>query len=294
MSGSSGSGAPDTPTHAPHMLLVSDTVAEQRAGTAGWVDEQLTDGAKVFYKARPRGWDGGDPGWLLGAAGAPGAPRALATGQLEIADFAGVVEVAGGTTAGLHRLLTDEVTRGMREGWPRVAMCQESPSHPLADEAELAEFSAQEASYDYLAARWPVTTLCQLTLAWETPAARWETAALHHGGILDARWSASWARGRWQVRGELDISVVTRFAAALHGALRARRDTDGDPTLHVDASGVEFFDLACAQAVMLAAHAAARHQQIVIHHAGDSLRDKIIAVGQPRTLSFADVERQRP
>ena len=287
LSGSGGLANPGAPVGPAHTLLVCDTVAQQRAGTAQWLDGQLADGAKVFYKARPRGWDGGDPGWLLGVAGARRAPQALATGQLEIQDFAGVIDLAGGTTAGLRRLLTDEAARGLREGWPRVAMCQESPSRAMADEAEIDEYTAQEASYDHLAARWPVTTMCQMTLAWENPAARWETAALHHGGIQDIRWGATWLRGYWQVRGELDVTVVTRFAAALHGALRARRDTGGDPTLHLDAAGVEFFDLACAQAVMLAAHAAARHQQIVVHHGSDSLRDAIAAVGQPRTLSFA-------
>jgi anti-anti-sigma regulatory factor len=277
------SGKP--PASGTHLLLVCDTEAAQRARAAGWLEEQLTDGAKVFYKARPRGWDGGDPGWLLGAGGAPRAPRALATGQLEILDFAAVVDVAGGTTAGLHRLLTDEAARGLAEGWPRVAMCQESPGRAMADDAEIAEFTAQEACYDQLGAQWPVTTLCQLTLDWESPAALWETAALHCGGILDTHWGASWAAGHWQLRGELDITAVPRFAAALHGALRARRDAGGDPTLHIDASGIEFFDLACAQTVMLAAHAAARRQLIVVHH-GDALRDAIAVVGQPRTLRF--------
>lgn len=283
-------GSPGTTTPGgdrAHSLLVSETDRDQRVGATAWVDEQLSGGAKVFYKARPEVW-GGDPHWLLGPGGTPRASRALTTGQLEIMDFVEVVQAAGGTTQGLRELQFDEITRGLGEGWVRVAMSQESPGRPLADEAEIAEFTAQESAYDELARDWPLTTLCQLTLVHENPVATWETAALHSGDIVDHQWSALWHDGRWRVRGELDASVVQRFGAALHGALRRCFQENADPTLHVDASEIEFVDVATAQSLILSAHSAGRRQRIVVHGADEVLRDVVAAVGRPRSLEYAD------
>ncbi len=157
-----------------HGLLVADTDRERRVGAAAWVDRQLTGGAKVYYK----GWldDGEDPRdhWIAGHGGAPSARGALATGQLEIMGFPEVVSICGGTTEGLHQLLHREVEQAItQQGWARVALSQESARRPMADETEAAEFAAQEAAYDDLARAWPVTTLCQLTLADENVAAIW-------------------------------------------------------------------------------------------------------------------------
>jgi hypothetical protein len=270
-----------------HSLLVSETTPDQRVGAAAWVDEQLAAGAKVFYKARPHAWGGDDPRWLAGPAGTPRARWAFRTGQLEIMDFAEVIEVAGGTTQGLREMQAAEVTRGLDEGWARLAMSQESAGRPLADDDEIAEYVEQEAGYDELARHWPLTTLCQLTLAQESPTASWEVAGLHCGDIVDHQWSAVWAGGRWRVRGELDITVVERFSAALDGALRHRLRHDDDPTLRIDASGIEFVDVGSAQSLMLATYAAARRQRIVIHDARASVRNVVTAVGRPPTLSFA-------
>ncbi|MCD2192051.1 STAS domain-containing protein [Actinomycetospora endophytica] len=269
-----------------HSLLVSETTPDQRVGAAAWVDEQLAAGAKVFYKSRPCDWGGDDPRWLVGPAGSSCARWAFRTGQLEIRDFAEVIDLAGGTTRGLRELQAAEVARGLDEGWPRLAMSQESASRPLADDAEIAEYAEQEAGYDELARRWPLTTLCQLTLAHESSPAAWEIAGLHSGDIVDHQWSAAWSDGRWHVRGELDVTVVGRFSAALDGALRQCLHSEDDPTLRIDASGIEFLDVGSAQSLMLAGYAAARRQRIVVHGARDSVRNVVTAVGRPPSLSF--------
>jgi hypothetical protein len=270
-----------------HSLLVSETVRDQRVGAAAWVDEQLDGGAKVFYTARPDGWAGGDPRWLVGPLGSARAPGAAATGQLEILDFAEVIRIAGGTTAGLRELQAGEVARGLDEGWDRIAMSQESPGRPMADDDEVAEFAAQEAGYDELARDWPLTTLCQLTLAQENPAAIRETSALHWGDIVDHQWSAFRAGGRWHLRGEVDATVAERFGAALQGALR-RSEHPGTPdaALQVDATEVEFFDIASALSLTLTVRSAAR--RVVLHGANELVRDAIAAVGRPSTLLLAD------
>lgn len=274
-----------------HGLLVADTDRERRVGTAAWVDRQLSGGAKVYYK----GWldDGEDPGrhWLARAGGASRAGGALESGQLEIVAFPAVVRACGGTTEGLHALLTDEVERAVAgQGWSRVAMSQESARRPMADEAEAAEFAAQEAAYDELARRWPLTTLCQLTLADENPAAAWESAALHHHQLLDPQWSASSADDRWWVRGTLDAHVTERFGAALYGALREARVAPGGPDLHVDLSGVDFVDLAFVQTLFLTARAAPR-QRVVVHDCSPFVRRVIEAVGPPPSVVMAGGDR---
>jgi anti-anti-sigma regulatory factor len=265
-----------------HTLAVAATVHEQRTGTAAWLDHHLAAGTKVFYKVRPD--DGRD--WLTGPDGPPRASAALASGQLEVMDFAEVVRVAGGTTEGLRRLQESEVDRGLDEGWPRIAMSQESAGRPMTDAAEIAEYAAQESAYDELARRAPVITRCQLTAAFENRTASWETASLHCGGIVDGQWRARWVHGRWELDGEIDVHVAACFGAALHGALRLRFDGPGDPDLHVDASRVAFFDVAGAQSLLLAAHTAARNQTVVVHGAGRHLQDLVAAVGLPRTLRF--------
>lgn len=272
-----------------HGLLVADTDRERRVGTAAWVDRQLADGAKVYYK----GWldDGEDPRdhWITGRGGAPSARAALATGQLEIMGFPEVVSICGGTTEGLHRLLHREVEQAITgQGWGRVALSQESARRPMADEAEAAEFAAQESAYDDLARAWPVTTLCQLTLADENVAAIWESAALHHHQILDPQWSAATSQRRWWLRGTIDAHVTERFGAALYGALREALDAADGPDLHIDLSGVEFADLAFVQTLFLSARAVIAHQRVVLHGCPPFLASVLDTVGRPRSVLLVE------
>lgn len=276
-----------------HGLLLADTDRERRVGAAAWVDRQLRTGAKVYYK----GWltDGDDDPqnhWLLGRGGAPTARDASESGQLEIVGFPEVVARCGGTTEGLHALLSGEVERAVRQGFARVAMSQESARRPMVDEAEAAEFAAQESAYDDLARRWPLTTLCQHNVAEENAAATWESAALHHHQLLDPQWSASLSRRRWYLRGTLDAHVTERFGAALYGALREAHAAGDGPDLHVDLSGVEFADLAFAQTLFLTAHSVAAEQRVVLHGASAFLHRLFETVGRPRSvLLVADGDR---
>lgn len=269
-----------------HSLLVADTDRERQVGAAAWVDRQLATGAKVYYK----GWleqgprSGGH--WLAGPYGALRAAEAMTSGQLEFLDFGTVVERCGGTTEGLRNLLSGEVIRAMHQGWSRVAMSQESPRRPMADENEAAEYAAQEAGFDEFAERWPVTTLCQLTIADENRAAAWESAAVHHHGILDTQWSSHFVDGRWWLRGELDAHVVQRFGAALYGALRERRLLGGGGDLEVDMSGVDFVDLACAQSLALTARSAGRGQRLLVSGASSFVRRVVETAGCPPTVLF--------
>lgn len=278
------------PLHTPgtHRLLVADTDGHRRVRAGSWVGRELARGAKVYYK----GWlDEGaraEQHWIVGPSGAPGAPDAFASGQLEFLDFPSVIERCGGTTEGLFKLQTDEVERALDEGWPSVAMSQESPHRPMVDEDEAAELAAQERGYDLLADRWPLSTLCQLTIDEENAAANWETAAVHYREISDVHWSSSHHGGCWQLRGALDAHVARRFSAAVYGALDEARRSPSGPDLHIDLAAVEFMDFACAQILLLNARSAAREQKIVLHRAGDFLRHLIIAAGRPRSVLFSD------
>lgn len=276
-----------------HALLVADTDARRRTRTAAWVGRELARGSKVYYK----GWleDGAPPDrhWIVGPRGAPGGGDALDSGQLEFLDFPAVVERCGGTTDGLFELQDEECRRAVGAGWPSVAMSQESARRPMADEDEASEFAAQENGYDVLASRWPLTTLCQLTIDEENSRAAWEAAAVHFREITDEHWSSSYYGGCWQPRGELDTHVVLRFSAAIDGALRDALSSGDGPDLHVDLAAVEFMDFACAQVLMLTARSASRRQRVIVYRASPLLRHLIVAAGRPATLLFGDEDAAR-
>lgn len=77
-----------------HVMVVADSAARQREATSAWLDEEIGRGAKIYYK-----------GWFDAAAagrhwvGGPDGPRrgrdALARGQIELCDFATVIERCG-------------------------------------------------------------------------------------------------------------------------------------------------------------------------------------------------------
>lgn len=282
-----------------HLLFVADSDRHQRAATSTWLEEELRRGAKIYYKGWLRHGHGPDRHWLSGPEGPRRGREAIASGQLEFCDFPTVIERCGGTTTGLHRLLTDEVTRAMDEGWPSVAMSQESARRPMGSDAEAAEFAEQERGYDVLIRSWPLRVLCQLTTTAENDAAVWESAAVHHGGVIDAGWSAEAgvptavtagvvAGPRWAVRGELDAYAARRFGGALAGALRQARETRAGPHLLVDLARVEFMDVACAQMLALSARSAPSGQEIRVCGASRMTRRLLDAVERPRTLVVLD------
>jgi anti-anti-sigma regulatory factor len=272
-----------------HTLFVGDAERQVRGGAAAWVERELAYGSKVYYK----GWlSGGQrPHWITGPAGARGARDALVTGQLEFLDFPTLIDRGGGTADGLYALLSDEVERALDDQWPTMAMTQESPRLPMADEGQVSEYTAQEAGFDVLAERWPVRVLCQLSVPDENDTAVWETVAVHYRHVVDAVWSATGGSACWQPRGDLDAHVARRFGAAVHGALRAARGSEDGPDLHLDLSAVEFMDVACAKILMLAARSAPRDQHVVLYGGPRSLRRLFDAVGRPASVRESEDAR---
>lgn len=271
-----------------HTLVVAPTDRARQAGAAAWVDRELAAGAKVYYK----GWAPEPPAqhWLTGREGSERARTALASGQMEFLDFPTVVERAGGNAVGLGRLLIDEVERALDEGWRRVAMTQESFHRPMADEAELAEFIAQEAWFDRLGERRPLQVLCQLTLDEENAAAVDAAAAVHHRDLVDVGWSARVVDGRWRPAGDLDVVVAHRVAAALRGALREPTLPDADG-LHVDLTEVTFLDRAAAHALCAVAAAPrppGAADRLVVHGANPVARRLLGTLDPPPQLVLAE------
>jgi anti-anti-sigma regulatory factor len=276
-----------------HTLNVADAVDQGRRGTASWVERELAHGSKVFYK----GWvpDGRRPDqhWITGPAGPRGARDALASGQLEFLDFPTVVERSGATADGVIKLYRDEVERALDDHWPTVAMTQESPGLPMADNADLvSQYITWEAGFDALTEQWPVRLLCQLSVPDESETAIWETVAVHHHDVVDGFWSATADdTGLWTPRGDLDAHVARRFGAAVHGALRAARRREDCVDLHVDLSAIDFMDVACAQILMLAARSAPSGQQMVLHGGPRFLRRLFDAVGRPMSVRESEDAR---
>lgn len=268
-----------------HALLLAP-LDQLHAGAAEWVGRELAGGSKVLYK----GWLGTDQRpdrhWIVGPWGAPGGQEAFASGQLEFLDFPAVIERCGGTTEGLFRMQLDELEQAFDEGWSTVAMTQETTYRPMTDATEAAEFAGQERGYDLMGSRWPVNTLCQLSLGEERDTAIWESMAVHHRELVATQWSARTADGRWHLVGELDAHVAREFGAAVHGALRAAWRFPDRPHLDVDLSEITFMDLACAQIMMLAARSTARHQRVVLHRVPALVRELLTVVGLPRSVSF--------
>lgn len=268
-----------------HTLLVTDGADQGRRGAASWVEQELSLGSKVYYKGWLPEGHRADQHWIAGPAGPRGARDALTTGQLEFLDFPTLVERSGATADGVLAVYRGEVERAIDDLWPTVAMTQESPELPMADDVDLvAEYARWEAGFDDLCERWPVRMLCQLCVAAESERSVWETVAVHHRDIVDGFWSATADDGHWQPRGDLDAHVARRFGAAVHGALRTARDGEHGPDLHLDLSGVDFMDVACAEILMLAARSAPADQHVVLHGGSRFLRRLFDAVGRPPTV----------
>ncbi|MEJ2890786.1 STAS domain-containing protein [Actinomycetospora aeridis] len=268
-----------------HTLLVADAVDQGRRGASTWVEQELSLGSKVFYKGWVPAGQRADQHWITGPAGPRGARDALVTGQLEFLDLPTVVERSGATAGGVLELYADEVERALGDLWPTVAMTQESPELPMADHPDLvAEYARWEAGFEDLTRRLPVRMLCQLCVAAENETAVWETVAVHHGDVVDGFWSAARDDGHWAPSGDLDAHVARRFGAAVHGAMRAARDRADGPDLHLDLSGVDFMDVACADILMLAARSAPLDQHLVLHGASRFLRRLFDAVGRPASV----------
>ncbi len=224
---------------------------------ASWVDHELAAGSKVLYK----GWflanEADRWGWLGHGARAD----ARARGQLEMASLASMLERCQGTTEELWQLQRREVEDALREGWPSVAMTQESTHRRLDDGAGIAEFSRRERGYDRLALLWPLKTLCQLSLGEERAVAVEESLVVHHRDIVASTWTTSVVAGRWQVAGELDVAERDRFRAAVRGALLACMNRD----VHIDLGAVRFLDSSCAEVLIDAARATVPRHRFVLH-----------------------------
>ena len=283
---------PDAGSSSAHALQVADTDHAQRVGAAAWVDRELAFGAKVYYK----GWLGDDgrveKHWIAGPEGTRRTREALRSGQLEFLDLPTLIDQcaadAEGFTAGLHRIQAEELDRALADGWPSVAMTQESPRRELADDAEVAEFARQEGGFDALVARAPLRVLCQLTTAVENEVHVFESLGVHHRHVLDVGWGVALSDGRWRLRGDLDAHVARRFGGALAGALREKA-TGVD--LHIDLTEVGFVDVACAQLLVHAARAEPECRRIVLHDPPRLLRRLLDVLQRPTSLEVVDGER---
>jgi anti-anti-sigma regulatory factor len=272
------------PAASHHTLLVADAVEHARRGTASWLERELAHGSKVYYKGWLPSGRRPDQHWITGPAGPRGARDALATGQLEFLDYPTVIERCGVSADGVLALYRDEVERALEDQWPTVAMTQESPELPMADHAQVSEYTTWEAGFDVLTDRWPVRMLCQLSVPDENETAVWETVAVHHRDLVDGFWAATEDGGRWRPTGDLDAHGARRFGAAVHGALRAARERADGPDLHVDLSAVDFMDVACAEILMLAARSVPEDQHVILHGGPRFLRRLFDAVGRPATV----------
>jgi ABC-type transporter Mla MlaB component len=268
-----------------HALHVADHGHAQRAGTAAWVDRELAFGAKVYYK----GWLGDDARvethWIAGPEGTRRTREALRSGQLEFLDFPALVERCEGTTEGLLRVQVEELERALAEGWPSVAMTQESSRRELVDDAEAAEFARQECGYDSLVARAPLRVLCQLDTSVENEVHVFKSLGVHHRRVVDVGWEVALDDGRWRIRGDLDAHVASRFGGALAGALRDK--VTGDD-LHIDLAEVGFVDVACAQLLVHAARAEPESRRVVLHDPPRLLRRLLDVLQRPASLVVVD------
>ena len=279
---------PATGSPRAHALQVTDHGHAQRAGTAAWVDRELAFGAKVYYK----GWLGDDgrveTHWIAGPEGTRRIREALRSGQLEFLDFPALVERCEGTTEGLFRVQTEELERALGEGWPSVAMTQESSRRELIDDTETAEFARQEGGYDRLVARAPLRVLCQLDTSVENEMHVFTSLGVHHRRVVDVGWEVALDDGRWRIHGDLDAHVASRFGGALAGALRDK--VTGDD-LHIDLAEVGFVDVACAQLLVHAARAEPESRRVVLHDPPRLLRRLLDVLQRPASLVVVDGNR---
>ncbi|MDT0354085.1 MEDS domain-containing protein [Pseudonocardia charpentierae] len=199
---------------------------------------------RVVYKHAPTEDAGAVLRASLPAAGVD--PGVLSSGQVQLADTTDLRADTGGRHDALYALHLDQLRKATRDGFAGLALTGDAAAmHTITrDEAELAGY---ERDLERLAGEAGVRSLCRYPVE-EEPGLLDDMLTVHFREVTDVLWSAEVIDGRLWVRGELDFSNVDRFVPVVRTALAAGIHT-------IDASAVEFCDVAVVRALVSATDA---------------------------------------
>lgn len=233
-----------------HTLLL----CEQPGASAvtAWIAGAVRRGEKVLYELAP----GEDADTVLRSASRDGlGTDAVASGQLEIVDPAGLRAESSGRADGLHAVHRSRLDRARDEGWAGLAVTSAgdvlsavAPDEPivLVHDRSIAPLVGQGMS-----------ALCRFSVH-ESPCVL-DPLLSTHRDVDDEIWGATLVDDRLRVRGEIDASDVERVRPVLHGAVAAGvRAVDLAELRFCSAAGMRSF-------VDIAEGLAERGDKLVVH-----------------------------
>jgi hypothetical protein len=266
-----------------HLLLLYGSEPERRAGLAAWVRRGLDLDEKVIYTEAPGVAAEDSVRMVLDEFGVDVA-AATADGRLAMLPPAEFYPPAGQAPV---------VERALADGFTRVRMTAEaSTALSILTESDHARI---ERTMDELCRTRPVSAMCQYERRVTTAARLREIVAVHLVGIREPGFRTRSAERGIAVSGEVDISNVDTFAAALDvavdAAVQAADSANADaPTadaatriVRLDLGEVCFVDVAACRALVTSTQ--------WFRHGGGRV---LVVAPQPaveRTLRMLDIDQ---
>jgi anti-anti-sigma factor len=202
---------------------------------------------KVFYKHAPTEHPAAVLERSLPAAGLD--PAVLTSGEVQLADTADLRAQTDGRHDALYALHLHQLGQATREGFAGLALTGDAAAmHTITrDNSELAGY---ERDLERLATEAGVWSLCRYPPN-EQPELLGDILAVHYRNVAEDSWSVEVVDDQLRLRGDVDFTNADRFAPVLRAALTAG-------VRAVDASGLEFCDVAGLRALVCAANALPR------------------------------------
>jgi len=220
-----------------HLALLYGSEAERRTGLAAWVRRGLDLGEKVIYAEAPDVAAEDSVRVLLDEQGVDVA-GAAADGGLAMLSLAEIYPPGGQVTV---------IERALAEGFTRVRLTAEAGAAlGVLTESDYAVF---EREMDELCRTRPVSALCQYERQATTELCLRKVVATHLAGIRDPGLRTGPAEDGIAFDGELDISNVDMFAAAVDAVVTANADA-APGLVRLDLGEVCFVDVAACRALV--------------------------------------------
>jgi len=248
------------------MVMYAADSARGSAALVTWIAGAVDRGEKVLYELAP----GESSDSVLRSSWAGLAQDAVASGQLEMLDTAGLRAECGGRADGLHDVHRSRMARARDDGWAGLAIATGGEVLTAVVQHEPSELTHDRGVTQLV--DYGMSSLCRYHPD-ESAALLDAMLAAHHPEFDDEIWGATLLGDRLRVRGEIDMSNAARVAPVLRGAVAVG-------VRAVDVAELEFCAAAGVRSLATVADIlAARGEQLAVVGAGPALRRVFALVG---------------